>query len=336
MNSRERVKACLNFEKPDRVPRDLWVLPYVTLFEKNKYNKLIEEYPIDFEIAQSSTDSSDKVLRNTFKKGSYKDDWGSVWFIGEPGIVGEVKKPVLDNWQNLKKFKPPFHLIKERKIAYINKCCEESDKFILSSVAARPFERLQFLRGTQNLFIDIAYDRSEFYKLLNMVHEFYLEDINSWIKTDIDGVQLMDDWGTQKSLLINPKIWRKIFKPLYKEYCDLIHSAKKFAFFHSDGNIEEIFGDFIEIGIDSINSQLFIMNIEELGEKYKGKITFWGEIDRQYILPSGSLEEVKIAVERVKSALYSDEGGIIAQCEWGKNNPMQNIRAVFKSWNNQK
>ena len=205
---------------------------------------------------------------------------------------------------------------------------------MLSDLTANIFERLQFLRGTQNLFMDIAYDRTEFYKLLNMVHEFYLEDIKSWIKTDVDGIKLMDDWGTQKSLLINPKTWREIFKPLYKEYCDLIHSAKKYVFFHSDGNIEEIFGDFVEIGIDAINSQLFVMNIEELGKKYKGKITFWGVIDRQNILPFGNIEEVGNAVKRVKNALYSDRGGIIAQCEWGKNNPVQNIKAVFETWNN--
>jgi len=334
MNSRERVKACLNFKKPDRVPRDLWLLPYLILFEKDKYNEVIKEYPVDFETSQLSPGSNDEAVRRVSKKGSYTDEWGSVWFVGEPGIIGEVRKPVLDNWQNLKKFKPPFHLIKERKISYINKYCEKSDKFILSDVTARPFERLQFLRGTQNLFMDIASDKSEFYKLLDIVHKFYLEDIKSWIKTDVDGIVFMDDWGAQKTLLIDPKIWRKIFKPLYKEYCDLIHSAKKFAFFHSDGNTEEIFGDFVEIGIDAINSQLFTMNIEELGKKYKGKITFWGELDRQHILPFGTIEEVESAVKRVKSALYSDKGGVIAQLEWGKNNPMQNIKATFKTWNN--
>ncbi len=54
---------------------------------------------------------------------------------------------------------------------------------------------------------------------------------------------------------------------------DIVHSAGKFVFFHSDGNIEAILGDLIEVGIDAINSQLFIMNIEELGKKYKGKLS---------------------------------------------------------------
>ena len=74
----------------------------------------------------------------------------------------------------------------------------------------------------------------------------------------------MDDWGTQISLLINPQIWREIFKPMYKDYCDLAHSKNKYVFFHSDGFIEQIYPDLVEIGVDAINSQLFCMDIENL------------------------------------------------------------------------
>ena len=43
-------------------------------------------------------------------------------------------------------------------------------------------------------------------------------------------------------------MWREVFKPLYKAYCDLIHKAGKFAFFHSDGHIAAIYDDLIEQG----------------------------------------------------------------------------------------
>ena len=62
---------------------------------------------------------------------------------------------------------------------------------------------------------------------------------------------------------------------------------------HSDGNITEIIPDLIEIGIDALNSQLFCMDIEELGKKFRGKITFWGEIDRQNILPNGNRKDIE-------------------------------------------
>jgi hypothetical protein len=79
-------------------------------------------------------------------------------------------------------------------------------------------------------------------------------------------------------------------------------------------------------------AQLFCMDIEELGRKYRGKVTFWGEIDRQHVLPFGTEEDVKRAVSRLKSALGGEDGGVIAQCEWGKLNPARNIEEVYRAW----
>jgi len=222
--------------------------------------------------------------------------------------------------------------LEEADLSEVNKSCAETDKFVKVGTEVRPFERMQFLRGTENLFLDLAYGVREVFILRDMLHNFFLKEMEMWAKTDVDGVSFMDDWGSQNSLLISPKLWREFFKPLYKDYCDILHSHNKFVFFHSDGHIEAIYPDLIEIGIDAINSQLFCMNIEELGRRYKGKITFWGEIDRQYILPFGTVEEVKSAVRRVRKALDTGRGGVIAQCEWGVKDPRENIEAVFEEW----
>jgi uroporphyrinogen decarboxylase len=190
------------------------------------------------------------------------------------------------------------------------------------------------LRGTENLFMDLAYGDKNVYKLRDMLHEFFIREMEMWADTDVDGITFMDDWGTQKTLLISPKLWREFYKPLYKDYCDIMHSRGKFVFFHSDGNIESIYPDLIEIGIDAVNSQLFCMDIERLGELYAGKITFWGEIDRQHILPFGTPEDVRNAVARVaKAMLRGKRTGVIAQCEWGIKDPKENIETVFEEWN---
>ncbi|GAB4433523.1 MAG: uroporphyrinogen decarboxylase family protein [Anaerolineae bacterium] len=331
MTGRERVRAALTFSKPDRAPRDLWALPYVSLFRQDELDAVLEAYPMDIQGCQRSPGQPDASLV-TAQVGSYKDEWGSVWHLAEPGMIGEVKEPALADWAALASFQPPWELIRGRDLSHVNRQVDESDRFVLSEVTARPFERLQFLRGTQNLFIDIAYGVAEVRTLLEMVHEYYLEDIRGWCQTQVDGVVFMDDWGTSQALLINPDTWRAMFKPLYKDYCDLIHAAGKFAFFHTDGNTTAIYGDLIEVGIDAINSQLFVMDIEALARQYKGKVTFWGEIDRQHVLPFGTPEEVRAAVMRVRRALDDGSGGVIAQCEWGKDNPRRNIEAVFEAW----
>jgi len=332
MTGRERVQRTLSFENPDRVPRDLWMLPYVTLFCREQFDAVVQKYPMDIGRSQLTPGAGEEVIQASAKVGCYTDDWGSVWQVGEPGVLGEVKAPALADWSCLDKFQPPWELVRKRDLSHVNRRCAESDKFMLSDVTARPFERLQFLRGSENVYIDIGCGSTELRTLLEMVHEFYLEDIKSWCQSNVDGIFFMDDWGTKDRLLINPEIWREMFKPLYKDYCEIIHSHGKFAFFHTDGNTEAIFGDFIEVGMDAINSQLFTMDIEQLGAKHKGRITFWGEIDRQHALPFGGAEEVRAAVARVRRGLEDQNGGVIAQCEWGKDNPQENIETVFKSW----
>jgi hypothetical protein len=332
MTSRERVRAALTHTPPDRAPRDLWVLPYVSLFQKKELDELLTRYPLDFESPEFSPGSNDRDLQKYAQKGAYTDEWGSVWHVGEPGVVGEVKEPILGDWARLTHFMPPEHVTQRAEWDHVNRMCDTSTKFMLSSTCARPFERLQFLRGTENLYIDLAYDTPEVRTLIAMVHEFYREEVALWSCTGVDAVMLMDDWGSNTTLLINPEMWRAIFKPLYREYCEIIHRAGKYVFFHSDGHIEAIYPDLIEVGVDVLNSQLFCMDIEGLGKRYAGKITFWGEIDRQSVLPFGSTADVAAAVRRVRNALDRGRGGVIAQCEWGKANPCENIEAVFRAW----
>ena len=112
----------------------------------------------------------------------------------------------------------------------------------------------------------------------------------------------------------------------------MVHKAGKKVFFHTDGNITDLYEEFIEIGVDAINSQLFCMDIEDLAKRFKGRITFWGEIDRQRILPFGSPDDAYRAVARVRKALDDGRGGVIGQCQWGIRNPPENIAAVFEAW----
>lgn len=332
-------------EQPDRIPKDLWWLPSVEMHKKKDLNKLLRE--VSFDIATPSftpgVSERQKGHPTITVPGShppvslpragerYMDEWGSVWHIGEDGVIGEVKEPALAELGKIDTYNPPWEYLDSTDLSIVNESCMKSDKFMLSDICARPFERLQFIRGTENFFIDLAYGTKEIYTMRDMVHEYNIRHIEMWLETDVDGIFMMDDWGAQNTLLISPEIWRNFLKPLYREYCDMVHARGKYVFFHSDGCIESVYEDIIEIGVDAINSQLFSMNINELGRKFKGKITFWGEISRS-LLYFGKLEDISHEVMRVRRALYDKRGGVIAQCEWGKDTPVENIRAVFTSW----
>lgn len=143
----------------------------------------------------------------------------------------------------------------------------------------------------------------------------------------------IDDWGSQTALLIPPRTWRALFKPLYREYCELAHAYGKFTFMHSDGHITEIYPDLVEIGVDALNSQLACMDLQELARIAKGRMTFWGEIDRQHVLCADDPDVGKREVRRIATALHDLTGGIIAQLEFGAGARPATVAAVFEEWN---
>lgn len=335
MTSYERVLRCLEFKSPDRAPRNLWALPWVEQYAKAEAEGVRARFASDI-IGIGVLGAGDRVRGDAARKGTNVDEWGCPWEVAEDGVVGEVKNPPLADWKALDSYTLPWEMIERADVDAANRTCAENGKdakqFILCGTDIRPFERMQFLRGSQNLYLDLGYESAEFFRLRDRLHEFWLKELSLAVQTDAHGVTFMDDWGSQKTLLISPAQWRKIFKPMYADYSRLIHQAGKKVFFHSDGCIFDIYEDLIEIGVDAVNSQLFCMDIEEIARRFKGRITFWGEIDRQHVLPFGSVQDVYRAVARVRRALDDGRGGVIAQCEWGKNNPSANIEAVFAAW----
>ena len=335
-SSRERVIRTLKFEYPDRVPRQAWHLPW---FKENfpvDFSRLQEEFPDDIIFSVAVYEPSAKVNGNQFQKGTYCDEWGCIFENLQDGIIGEVREPILTDLKDLSKIQPPYDTIPENQDKArdeVNRYCSLSDRFILAQTGPRPWERYQFLRGSENAMIDLMTERDQVKKALKLIHDFYMKELEFWVKTDVDGIMFLDDWGSQNSLLISPKIWRELFRPLYQDFADIAHQNGKFLFMHSDGNIMQIYQDLIEIGIDAVNSQLFVMDMNELKETAKGKITFWGEIDRQHVLISEDESVVREAVRKVANHLYDPAGGIIAQFELGLGTYPSNGAIIFDEWN---
>lgn len=332
MNSRELVLRTLNFDNPDRVPRHKWTLPWANINYPNELAAINSDYPDDITGSPGFYHEKDISEGDATEIGESIDAWGCKFLNYQRGIIGEVKEPLVqdENWKDASNIHIPTEWL-TMNVDKINNFCKSTDKFVVGGACPRPFEQLQFIRGTENLFIDLMIRPKGLMDFMSKMHEFYCELMTKWAKTDVDALNFMDDWGSQKSLLINPKLWEELFKPMYKDYIDIAHKHGKKIFMHSDGYILDIYPHLVELGLDAINSQIFCMPMKELA-KYKGKITFWGEIDRQNLLPNATLDEIREAVRFVKDNLW-DNGGCIAQCEFGPGANPANVREVFQTWN---
>ena len=334
-SSRDIVRDCLTFNNPERMPRDIWSLPCFSNQYPSELKELTQKYPTDIINAPDVYNKSSKVSGDPYVIGEYIDEWGCEFTNIHDGVIGEVKRPVMEEITDLDKLIPPYEVLptntdEARKI--VNKACRETNKFVMSSCCPRPWERFQFLRGTENAMMDLALTPEDTENALEKIHAFYMKELEFWVSTDVDSIMFMDDWGAQKDLLISPRMWKRFFKPLYKDYCELAHANGKFTFMHSDGCITKIYKDLIEIGVNAINSQIFCMDMEVLAEIAKGRITFWGEIDRQHVIPDSNIQVGCDAVREVAKHLYSPKGGIIAQFELGPGaNPVMPF-AIMEEW----
>jgi len=330
MNSKELVRKTLSFEMPERIPRQAWILPWAERHYPDTVRRLHREFPDDIVNAPELYVREPKRMGDKYSPGIYVDEWGCAFSNAQDGTIGIVVNPSISVWEDMETMRLPEETLTVDKEA-VNGFCRENDAFVLSATMQRPFERLQFLRTMEQALVDLMEQPPGLFELLGRIHEHYCREVEVWSQTDVDAIGIMDDWGAQGALLTSPDIFRKIFKPMYRDYVEIARSYGKSVFMHSDGYITDILPDLIEIGIDALNSQIFCMDIEELGEKFRGKMTFWGEIDRQNLLPRGERDEIEKAVHRVFNELFAG-GGVIAQCEFGLEANPENVLAVFETW----
>ena len=333
MTSKELVLSTLEFRNTgSRVPRQMWTLPWANDRYPDMVEKLMKDFVWDFEYPEVSFAEPLFSKGDPYDVGEYVDEWGCVFTNIHKGIIGEVKQPLVQesDWSDTGKIHIPEELL-YFDVSEVNaSCARKSDKFLIGGCCPRPFEQLQFIRGTVNLYMDLTNPPEGMLRFIEKMHDFYCRLLTKWAKTDVDALSMMDDWGSQNDLLISPEIWEEIFMPMYRDYINIAHEHGKKMFMHSDGNIIRIIPKLIDLGLDVINSQIFCIGIDNLAP-YKGKITFWGEIDRQSLIPNGTIQDIDAAVQKVYDTLW-DNGGCIAECEFGPGGNPQNIYRVFEKW----
>jgi uroporphyrinogen decarboxylase len=337
MTSRERVVSAVKFQKPDIIPVDYWVLPAIYMKYGERFFALMDEYPKDFPDMKDI--DKDNLLPPSHRKGEYTDDFGCVWHQEYDGFLGQVSKHPLADLKDFETYRLPELNEREGEVTLLQirdivSKTKHLGKFICVD-SVRTFERMHFLRGMEDVMIDLAYQRDEIFLLLEKIAEWNIAHIRLVLedqKDGVDGLWFSDDWGSQNSLLINPEMWRKIFKPYYKKMFDTIKEYGKYVFFHSDGFIMDIIADLIEIGADALNCQMKILGAKNLADRFGGAVTFHTDLDRQGILPYGTKDDIKRHVWDAVENLGKFNGGLILSAELGPDMPFENIEMLFKEF----
>jgi len=119
-------------------------------------------------------------------------------------------------------------------------------------------------------------------KVVNMVGGFNLETARNFLERGVDSILFCDDLGSNTGMLISPDLYKKFFYPWHKKLAELCHNYNAYLNMHSHGNINKIMPLLVKAGIDILNpvGPFDNMDLGELKERYKNRITFMGGISK--------------------------------------------------------
>lgn len=210
---------------------------------------------------------------------------------------------------------------------------DQGDKYILAMIYGSHFEKAYFARGIENFLADLAGEPVFAQRLLNRIIDKNLVMLENFLAgAEIDGVLLGSDWGTQLDLIMAPATWQEMIRPGEQREYDLIHSYGKEVWIHSCGNIEKVIPALIEMGVDVLNPvQPEAMDLAALKSRFGARLTFWGGLSTQRILPYGTPAEVKQEARRVRQLMAAGGGYIFAPAQEIQGDvPAANIAALLE------
>ncbi len=189
------------------------------------------------------------------------------------------------------------------------------------------------LRGRDQFFMDLGYREDWLPVFIDYLADAAAEDMRLAAEAGADIVGIGDDLGSQRGLLINPLQWRELFKPRLKRIIDAAKNANRETsfFLHTDGKVDEIVPDLIEIGVDILNPiQPEVMDPARVKKMYGHDLVFFGAISVQHTLPFGTPDEVADEVKLRMETIGAGGGYIMTPSHLINSDiPWENIVAFF-------
>lgn len=330
MTCRERVLRALAHEQTGLVP-------YQIDLTEEAYKKL-EAYSDDPDFYKKLGNHLAQERNESFtglSKTLFRDMFDVVWSREQEGDFGIVKdalltEPSLHGYT----FPVPDEELIRKKCAKLE---AQKDKFRMYIIGFSLYERAWTLRSIPELLMDMISSEDFVHELLERIVAYNKAVVDIVAGYDIDCIFYGDDWGQQKGLIMGPDQWRKFIRPRLKE---LYSQAKEKGFYvaqHSCGDISDIFGDLVDLGLDIYNTfQPEIYDVKKMKTLYGNYVTFYGGVSTQQLLPFATPGQVKTETRTLMETLGRGGGYIAAPTHAIPNDvPVQNILAFIEAVQNQ-
>lgn len=368
MDSKERVTAALNHQIPDRLPTALWGGSYGLV--DDLYYRLLEEFNLGdpappFRQGHTINHIDDRVLEKlgtdtryiwpgasptsprypTDAPDRFLDEFGQPWmrtfpyFTAVDGILESAKDvdeiDELIRWPDTDK--PEWTTgVAERA----EKLAQEGEYFVIARmvVSHGPFQLASDLRGTSQLMLDMGLNPEFATTLLGKVTDTICALTENYLLAgngSFDMIELPgDDYASNENLIFSPAMFRKYIKPCIARMVNSIRSIQPDIkiMLHSDGAIQKLIPDFIELGIDVVHplEPVSGMDVSAVKQEFGGQIAFIGGIDISHAMP-GTRDDVRLDVDRCIRDLAPGGGYVLAPSNHLQSDvPAENVIELYQ------
>ena len=265
------------------------------------------------------------------------DEWGCLWSHTKVKNMGQVTGCPLEDISKLDTYPVPDYTDDSRytEVAQALKQAEADGKYITGGIFMVLFERMHSLHGFKNVLMNLYHDRPAMEALAFRIADVHITLVQEMVRRfpgRIDAWRMSDDWGTQQGAFVSFDMWMDFFFPHYKRIFDAMHEAGCDVWVHSCGKVNEIIEGYIRAGVDVVNlQQPQALGIEEVGARYRGRITFESLADIQTTLPTGDRPGVEKDAELLMTHWASPEGGFLL-CDYGDDEGIGVTDATIKRY----
>ncbi len=348
MTNRENVLRALRRYNPERVPFEFVLCPsHVEEFKKRTGSDDYQEYfgfPIRYVELNPTGQKTDYTiyydnLPDSCEPLHWNPEWGIMGVQGSVAHFQEMLHP-------MKKFKSaneiekyPFpDFMQDYRWEGVDKQIQgmiDRDLIAVAFMQMTIFEICWYLRGMDTFMIDLVMNMEFAEALMDKVTEIRIDSARRYAKAGADILMLGDDVGSQLGMMINPDLWRDVFKPRMSSVIKAAKDVKTdiLVFYHSDGNLMEVIPDLIEIGIDILNPvQPECMDPVEVKKLYGERLSLWGTLGTQTTMPFGTAKEVKETCKRLIEQVGVGGGLLLAPTHVIEPDvPWENVQAFIEA-----
>lgn len=353
MTSRERVLTALAHRPTDRVPRLLYeeAIGYTPPIERLLRERCGAKSPRDYfgmDITSVAFNPSALPLARfadwlgpeaeTALAAGEVDEWGAWWRKGdfhhfahvEPTLRGIVDPARLKEypWPDIEQ---PYRWegLRERVAAL------HADGFAVAAYAGSVFEQSWYLRGMEDLMMDMLAAPETAHGLFERTAALQRFAAQEFARAGVDILITGDDIAGQQGMLMKLETWREYLKPRLAATVRTVKETRPetFVFYHSDGNVEAVIPELIEIGVDILNPlQPECVDPAAIKRAYGDRLSFWGTVSVQRTMPFGSPADVRAEVCARVHDVARGGGLILAPAHvLGPETPWENIVAFFEA-----